>query len=172
MKSFCAPSALSAVVVRPLNFTVRQHGMRIAMTLLGAALAVLSACAYPTRVPESFRAKPGQVLVTAVDAYVITCKQNLTTWDVQFGSRKAKYLCLVPGGWELFYPGSELKARLPRGSEYSVVRATSWSGVDAGGYVYEVIVPAYSKEPLLVSDLDTPQLFGIDARLHNIYERK
>src|SRR5262249_43483 len=99
-------------------------------------------------------------------------KQNLTTWDVQFSTPKPKYLCLVPKGWEMFHPGSELKAQVPRGSEYSVVRATTWSGVDAGGYVYEVVVPTYSKEPLFVGDLDTPELFGIDARLDNIYEHK
>ena len=137
--------------------------MRI-ITLATGLAVLLCACAYPTRIPEALRTRPDRTLLTVSEGSVITCRQNRTTWDVQFSSSTLKYLCLVPTRFEKQEadPGYEVKARIPSGSEYIVKKAISWSGVDAGGYVFEVLIPAFSKDnTVLVTSLDTVDLFGV-----------
>ena len=132
--------------------------MRTFLTALGAA-ATLCACAYPAMVPDSLKSTPAHPLITARDAVIFACSADRTTWDVQFGSRPDKYVCLEVPPHE---PLSEVKATIPKGSEVKVKRATFWSGGDADGYIYDAIVPVFSKDRVvLIFSSSTQALFGL-----------
>jgi hypothetical protein len=139
------------------------------MTTITVA-AMLTGCAYPSRIPEPLRASKERPLLTVKEAAIVTCAVNRTIKDVWTYGDITKKVCLArgPGG-----PLSEVKATIPVGSAVRVRRATSWSGGAAVGYVYDAIVPAYSETQVVyIESSSTMWLFGVDTEPRNIYDKR
>jgi hypothetical protein len=121
----------------------------------------LLGCAHITRIPEEIRSSAQHPLKTLEAAVIGPCEAERSTWDLLFGSKDGKYLCLFPT--KIGKPHSvSVLAELPTGTAVIVKRATYWNGIDADGYVFDAIIPSFSTtRRVLFDDLDTDALFNV-----------
>jgi len=135
--------------------------MRIVVPTI--ALATLLGCAHTTRIPEQLRSSAEHPLKTLQVAIIAPCEAYRSTWDIQFGSKDGKYICLIPTKVGRPRAATDL-ADVPVGTAVVVKRATFWTGIDSDGYVFDAIVPSYSTtRRVLIDDLDTGDLFNVST---------
>jgi hypothetical protein len=127
-------------------------------TVLSAlTFTALLGCAHIAKIPKELRSSALHPLKTAQAAVIVPCGADRSTWDLLFGSKDGKYLCL----YSKPYSGSVL-AEVPAGTPVIVKRATYWNGIDADGYVFDAIVPSFSTtKRVLFDDLNSPELFNV-----------
>ena len=127
--------------------------------------SVLAACYTAMPIPVELSSKPGAELRIVSDAAVVKCSDTLVTAkQFWFGgeSRKAN-LCLRSLEYaERQSQVSAVKAKVPSGTPYSVIRRVYWNGVDGDSSFLEIRLPSIMGEaPVILSDTWCEKLTGV-----------